>query len=310
MDHSIFFGANHATLVDLLQDHSASLLPTIMLNEILKLFEELESSPCNVQLAQAFKEWPDIPVRELFRCLHSDDKRHSLLRFLIHHEFTDLTLDLLAETKKISRLTVLETIWFGTHQVFNSALTRFEDWEHEPTPEILLMIAITIGDLYKAAKLIAFTQLDINQETLSETPIEFAARVGNIDMAALILEEGASKNLTNASEIAADAGHFAISDLIKAEIRRHANPTSSQTPQTMEYEMTPVIPHLSPVLPITQAILPSPGNITSYDAGYIPTNPYEDPFSYIPPIAPYLDQDFGLGKFSEELPDDMEMDFI
>ncbi|RVD87492.1 uncharacterized protein DFL_001726 [Arthrobotrys flagrans] len=144
-----------------------------------------------------------------------------LLKLALHGDFSE-TVELVLDRQSSLEITT-DIIWEATSFSSEKAFTRVLDHYvagHQPTGaglEIPLLLAIVHGQLYKIVKILP--NADVNHQFGSNlTAIEVAAMLGRLDIAAVLLEAGASRNLGKAQKIAFRRGHFILQKIINQAI--------------------------------------------------------------------------------------------
>ncbi|KAK6343693.1 hypothetical protein TWF730_011283 [Orbilia blumenaviensis] len=94
--------------------------------------------------------------------------------------------------------------------------------------ELLLLITIATGDLYKTNSLIPFADLDYDYG-LEITPLGVAVTLGKLDICKVLLESGASKYLASYRRRASEKGYYAIEKLLHEAEKKDGRTQNSTT---------------------------------------------------------------------------------
>ncbi|KAK6544726.1 hypothetical protein TWF694_001412 [Orbilia ellipsospora] len=193
-----------------------------------KFISELNNffSSYKENLHQILSHSLSIPDREFQKELcdmafkHLEDldfsQQSSLLRLAIHCDFFDFVASVLQQLPcfKMPKDLVCEATWFANKQTFDMVVDSYIVSEGYQGLEIPLIASIISGQKDKAEKLLWATNIDyyFGGET---TLLELATVLGRLEIAKILLEAGASKNIGSAGLCAADKGYFEISTVIR-----------------------------------------------------------------------------------------------
>ncbi|KAF3937939.1 hypothetical protein ABW19_dt0200829 [Dactylella cylindrospora] len=146
----------------------------------------------------------------------SADQVTALLRLAVRCDFGEIVMSILDQCPsfQVPDTIVCEAVWYADTKTFDDITKHLWGETH---CELALFMAISSGQLFKAIRLTAFCDADY-EYLPGFRPLDVAVAVGNLDIAKVVLEAGASHGLRESRESALAMGRFSIAELIDQTI--------------------------------------------------------------------------------------------
>ncbi|RVD84246.1 uncharacterized protein DFL_006007 [Arthrobotrys flagrans] len=193
-------------------------------DEVLEILEE--------ELALYTEGHGQISIAALHQARQMGDLELSLA---VHSNSHETTRKIILHSLGADKASALEATWNGDNATFDLV---FNHGQHKNDlgvpPELLTLIAIHIGHIYKVVRLLSQGNVDANHVLESGTTfLETAAALGRLDIAQVLLNAGASHRLPEAKVKVEQSGHFAVSNIINEQIKRLQPDETPATPSDL-----------------------------------------------------------------------------
>ncbi|KAF3111460.1 hypothetical protein TWF102_007124 [Orbilia oligospora] len=158
----------------------------------------------------------------------------SLLRLAVHCDAYE-TVQAIFKSHRGLKLTweiLHEAAWFAGPETFDLIVGQYwisvgDTHKEVMSFELILLITIIAGNLYKVINILPFTNIDRDYGR-ERTPLGVATFLGRLDICKVLRQSGASKYISKYEEEAGERGNFAIQSILRMAIHERGEARSGK----------------------------------------------------------------------------------